>query len=78
MDRPINKILSEITWERERNIKYVNNNMENGVNKINNHNSMTGRDREVHTYPEMKSTVEDWYETITWEMGSNNFVIAWQ
>ena len=77
MDRPIKKILSEITWERKKNI-YVNNYIENGVNKINNNNSTTGRDQDVRTYPEIKSTVEDRYEPMMWEMGSNNFVIAWQ
>ena len=65
MDRPINKIFSEITnkREREKNIMYMNNYIENGVNKINNNNnnSTTGRDRDVRTYPEIKSTVEDWY-----------------
>ena len=71
MDRPINKIFSDIMWEREKKIL-------SGVNKINNNDSMTGRDQDVHTYQEIKSTVEDQYEPIMWEMGSNIFVIAWQ
>ena len=79
MDRPINKIFSEIMWEREKkNIKYVNNYIEDYVNKINNSDSTTGRDRDVRTYPKIKGTVENRNEPVTWEMGSDNFIIAWQ
>ena len=56
----------------------MNNYIENGVNKINNNDSTTGRDQDVRTYPEIKGTVEDRYEPMIWEMGSNNFVIVWQ
>ena len=45
--------------ERERNIKYVNNYIEDSVNKINNNDSMTGRDQEVRTYQEIKGTIEN-------------------
>ena len=78
MDRPINKILSEKTWEREKKFKYVNGDMENSVNKINNHNSTTGRDQDVRTYPEIKSTVDEQCEPMIWEMGFDIFVIVWQ
>ena len=62
MDRRINKIFSEITWERERkNNKYESNYIEDSVNKINNNDSTTGRDREVRTYQEIKGTVENRY-----------------
>ena len=51
MDRPINKIFSEITCEREKkNNKYESNYIEDSVNKINNNDSTTDRDREKHTY----------------------------
>ena len=80
MDRPIKLILSEKTWERERkrNIKFVNSKMENSVKKINNHNSMTGRDQDVRTYPEIKSMVDDRCEPMIWERGFDTFAIAWQ
>ena len=36
--------------EREKNNKYERNYIENNVNKINNNDGMTGRDREERTY----------------------------
>ena len=50
MDRPINKIFSEITREREKNNKYESNYIEDSVNKINNNDSTIDSDREERTY----------------------------
>ena len=59
MDRLVNKIKREDMRERERNIKYVNSNVENSVNKINYGDGMIGRDRDVRTYLKIKDTVHD-------------------
>ena len=47
--------------EREKNNKYESNYIEDSVNKINNNDSTTGRDREERTYQEIKGTVENRY-----------------
>ena len=51
--------MREIERDRERIVQYVNEDVKNEVNRINNGKSTNGRVQDVHTYLEIKGTVED-------------------
>ena len=45
--------------ERKKNTQYVSDDIENEVNKINYDEGTTGRDQDMRTYQEIKSTAGD-------------------